>query len=77
MKTDPTISLNFDQIMQLVKQLSRAQKIRLAKELEQEAINSQLISLLNAFHTDELSQELIDTEVEAARSQLYEQSQKH
>ena len=77
MKADLNISLTFRQILDLVKQLPRQQKIRLTKELEKEAIDSKLSQILQSFKTDELSQDLIDEEVEAVRQELYERSQKH
>lgn len=77
MKADLNISLTFRQILDLVKQLPRQQKIRLTKELEKEAIDSKLSQILQSFKTDELSQEVIDGEVEAVRQELYERSQKH
>lgn len=77
MKADLNISLTFRQILELVRQLPREQKIRLTKELEKEAIDSKLSQILQSFNTDELTQELIDQEVEAVRQELYERSQKH
>ena len=76
MKADLNISLTFRQILDLVKQLPRQQKIRLTKELEKEAIDSNLSQILQSFKTDALSQEIIDEEVEAVRQELYERSQK-
>jgi hypothetical protein len=76
MKANPTISLTFQQILDLVKQLPRTQQIQLAKELEKEATGSKLSQILESFQTDELSQDLINEEVEAVRQELYEQSQK-
>ena len=77
MRADHNISLTFRQILDLVRQLPRQQKIRLTKELEKEAIDSKLSQILQSFKTDELSQDLIDEEVEAVRQELYERSQKH
>jgi hypothetical protein len=77
MKADLNISLTFRQILDLVKQLPRQQKIRLTKELEKEAIDTKLSQILQSFSTDEISQELIDQEVEAVRQERYERSQKH
>jgi len=75
MSTD-NISLTFRQILELVKKLPKRQKIRLTKELEKEVINSKLSSILESFKTDDLSQEVIDQEVEAVRTELYERSKK-
>ena len=76
MKADLNISLTFRQILDLVKQLPRDQKIRLTKELEKEAINSRLSDFLETFKTEELSEDLINQEVESVRKQLYEQAKK-
>ena len=65
------ISLNFEQILELVKQLSQADKLRLSKELEKETCERKLTELLEAFQTDELSLETINEEVETVRAQLY------
>jgi hypothetical protein len=53
------LSLDFEQILTLVKQLPSADKIRLSKELEKETLNNQLTQLLESFKTDELSWETI------------------
>jgi len=66
------INITYDQILSLVKQLPRQQKIELSKELEKESIDAQLSSLLNAFHTDELSLTTIDKETEIVRQQIYD-----
>jgi hypothetical protein len=76
MKADLNISLTFRQILNLVRQLPRQQKIRLTKELEKEAIDSKLSQILQSFQTDELSQDVIDEEVEVVRQELHEWSQK-
>ncbi len=77
MKADLNISLTFRQILDLVRQLPRQQKIKLTKELEKEGIESKLSQILQSFQTDELSQDVIDKEVEASRIELYARSQKH
>ena len=66
------MNITYDQILSLVRQLPRQQKINLTKELEKESISTQLSSLLNVFHTDELSLDVIDNEVEIVRQQIYE-----
>jgi len=77
MKTEPyTISLNFNQILDLVRQLPQNQKIKLSKELEKEAINTKLSQLLTTFRTEELSLDIIDQEVELVRQELYAKSKK-
>lgn len=66
------ISLSFNQILDLVLQLPRQQKIKLSKELEKEVIESKLTELLTEFRTDELSFDEITKEVEELRQELYE-----
>lgn len=70
MKTALQIDLTFDQILSLVKQLPKKQKIKLSKELEKEAINSKLTRLLETFKTDELDLKTIDEEVEIVRKSI-------
>jgi hypothetical protein len=76
MKADLNISLTFRQILDLVKQLPRQQKIRLTKELEKEVRESKFSEILESFQTDELSQQIIDEEVESVRQELYERPKK-
>jgi len=54
------ISLTFNQILELVKQLPFNQKIKLTKELEKETVDSILSEILEAFKTSELTQGGID-----------------
>lgn len=68
------LDLEFDQILDLVRQLPKKEKIRLSKELEREIINAKLTSLLKAFRTDSLDQQTIDNEVEIVRTELYAKS---
>jgi hypothetical protein len=68
------IDLEFSQILDLVRQLPKKQKIRLSKELEKEIIDAKLTSLLKAFETDDLDQATIDKEVEIVRAELYAKS---
>lgn len=65
------ISLNFEQILELVQQLPPADKLRLSKELEKETRNSKLTELLEAFQTDELDLDTINEEVETVRAEIY------
>lgn len=74
MKKDLNISLTYRQVFDLVRQLPRQQKLMLTRELEKEAINSKLVSILQSFKTEDLSQDIIDTEVEAVRQEIYERS---
>ena len=68
------ISLNFEQILELVKQLPPDDKLRLSEELAKETVNEKLTELLKIFKTDELDIETISEEVEAVRTELYDKS---
>ncbi|MBS3029337.1 hypothetical protein MEN41_07665 [Dolichospermum sp. ST_con] len=69
------LPLTFEQIINLVKQLSNSEKLLLSKELEKETLNKKLTELLETFQTDELSLEEITEEVEIVRSQIYARKQ--
>lgn len=69
------LSLNFEQILALVEQLSETDKIRLSKELEKKLREQKLTDLLQTFQTDDLSLEEITEEVEAVRGERYAQQQ--
>ena len=69
---DAIISLTYNQVLSLVKQLPQQQKIKLTKELEKESIGTELSLLLNTFRTGELSLDTIDEEVEIVRQQIYD-----
>lgn len=74
------ISLNFEQILELVKQLPPADKLRLSKELEKESHglaksealrDRKLTELLETFQTEELDLDTINEEVETVRAEIY------
>ena len=69
---EAVVSATYDQVLSLVKRLPRQQKIRLTEELANDSIGAKLLSLLNAFRTDELSLDTIDNEVEIVRQQIYD-----
>jgi hypothetical protein len=71
------LSLNFEQILALVKQLPYPEKLQLSQELEKEVLNSKLTVLLESFRTDELSLETIAQEVEAVRSEIHVRKTNH
>lgn len=68
------IDLEFSQILDLVKQLPKKEKIRLSKALEREIVDIKLGALLKAFKSDSLDQKTIDQEVEIVRAKLYAKS---
>jgi hypothetical protein len=65
------ISLSYSQVLELVKQLPKKDKAKLSKELAKDAIDSKLTRLLNSFSTDELTEEMINQEVENVRAEIY------
>lgn len=76
MKTALNIDITFEQILSMVKQLPKQDKLKLTKELEKEVIDSKLSKLLKAFRTNELDQETIDEEVENVRQERYEKQKR-
>ena len=76
MKTALQIDITFDQILSMVKQLPRREKLKLSKELEKEAIHSKLTRLLKAFETKELDLKTINAEVEIVRQEIYDKQKR-
>jgi predicted DNA-binding protein YlxM (UPF0122 family) len=76
MKTALQVDITYDQVLELVRQLPKKEKIKLTKELEKEGIESKLSELLKTFRAKDLSLKTINKEVEIVRQQIYE-SQKH
>jgi hypothetical protein len=72
MKTALQLEITFEQIMSLVKQLPRQQKVKLSKELEKEVIDSKLSRLMKTFKTKELDLETLNSEVEMVRQAIYD-----
>jgi len=72
MKMSLQIDLTIDQVLALVRQLPKSDKIKLTKELEKEGIESKLTGLLKTFRTTDLSLKTINEEVEIVRQQIYE-----
>lgn len=76
MKTALQVDVTFDQLLSMVRQLSRQQKLKLTKELEKEAIDSKLSRLLKTFRTKDLDLKTISREAESVRQEIYAR-QKH
>jgi hypothetical protein len=72
MKTALQIDITFEQILSMVKQLPRQQKLKLSKELEREAIDTKLTSLLKTFKAPKLDLKTISEEVEFVRKGIYD-----
>lgn len=71
MKTTLQIDISYDQVLALALQLSKAEKVKLAKGLEEQEISTRLSSLLSAFKTDELDLNMVEEEVEIVRRYIY------
>lgn len=69
---ESNLNLSFSQILELIRNLSGEQKIKISKELEKETIGSKLTELLDAFQTDKLSIDDITSEVEQVRQTLHD-----
>ncbi|MHC1775463.1 MAG: hypothetical protein AB9834_08630 [Lentimicrobium sp.] len=76
MKTALQIELTFDQILSMVRQLPKQQKIKLTKELEKEAIDSKLSRLLKTFKSKDLDLNTITEEVEIVRQENYDKQKR-
>jgi hypothetical protein len=72
MKTALQVDITFEQILSMVKQLPRQQKLKLTRELEKEAIDSKLTSLLKTFKAPKLDLKTITEEVEFVRKDIYD-----
>ncbi|UCJ14057.1 MAG: hypothetical protein JWS08_10235 [Phormidium sp. PBR-2020] len=71
--TQYQLSLSFEQVLSLVKQLPEADKLKLSEALSKELLDSKLTHLLETFKTDEISLEEITQEVETIRTEIYRQ----
>ncbi|MEO6819073.1 MAG: hypothetical protein ABI266_07000 [Ginsengibacter sp.] len=72
MKTAFQLEVTFEQVLDLVKNLPRREKIMLTRELEKEGIESKLNSLLETFRSKDLNLKTINEEVEIVRQILCE-----
>lgn len=71
--TQYQLSLSFEQVLSLVKQLLEADKLKLSEALSKELLDSKLTHLLETFKTNEISLEEITQEVETVRTEIYRQ----
>jgi hypothetical protein len=71
------LSLNFEQILNLVRQLPSVEQEKIRQELERVNREQKLNSFLTDFRADEISIEEITAEVEAVRSDIYAKQQSH
>jgi len=70
------IDITFEQILSIVRQLPRQQKIKLTKELEKELIDTKLSRLLKTFKAKDLDLKTITEEVENVRQEIYEKQKR-
>ena len=76
MKAAIQIDFTFDQVLSLVRQLPKQQKLKLTKELEKDIVGSKLSRLIKTFRADELSLDTINEEVESVRQEIYEKQKR-
>lgn len=72
MSTGVKKDFSFEQILSLVKQLPKEQKLMLSKELSKELVDNKLTYLLRSFETDQLDLDTITKEVEIVRQEMYD-----
>jgi predicted DNA-binding protein YlxM (UPF0122 family) len=71
------LPLDFEQILNLVRQLPPVEKEQIRQELEKANREQKLNSFLTDFHTEEISLAEITAEVEAVRGEIYAQQHNH
>ncbi len=71
------LPLTYNQVVSLVEQLPKKEKIKLGQKIAEEVLDESLSRLLSTFRTDTLSEETINEEVENVRAQLYARGKKH
>jgi hypothetical protein len=71
------LSLDFEQILNLVRQLPLVEQEKIRQEINKANREQKLNSFLADFHTDEISLAEITAEVESVRSDIYRQQQNH
>lgn len=70
-----SLKLEFEQVLELVQQLSQEEKIKLSQALEKDTLNQKLTEFLEVFKNDEISLDIINEEVETVRAEIYEKQQ--
>lgn len=66
-----TIDISYNQILQLLQQMPVRSQLRLGKALTRQNIRLELNQFLEAFRTDDISEEDIISEVKAVRRRRY------
>ncbi len=72
MKTAANSDLTFEQILSIVNQLPKNEKLKLAKELEKDVIDAKLSRLMKSFKADDLDLDTITAEIEIVRQEIYD-----
>ncbi len=72
-----SLPLTFNQIVYLVEQLPKREKIKLGQKIAEEMLDNTLSELLKTFKAETISEEIINEEVEIVRTQLYANRKKH
>ncbi len=67
-----SLKLEFQQVLELVQQLSQEEKIKLSQVLEKDTLNQKLTEFLEVFKNDKISLDIINEEAEAVREEIYE-----
>jgi hypothetical protein len=70
------ITLTYSQVLDIVRQLPINQKTKLSRELVKETIDKRLSEFLKTFKTDELTEDIINYEVEKVRTEIYAKKRK-
>ncbi len=76
MKTELQLEVTFEQLLSMVRQLTKKQKQKLSKELEKEVIDNKLSRLLKSFKTNELDFKTITEEAELVRQEIYDKQKR-
>lgn len=66
-----TIDISYNQIMFLLEQFPKRSQLKIGKALTRQNIRAELNHFLDAFRTDEISEEDILTKVKAVRRKRY------
>lgn len=65
------INIDYNQVLRLIEQMPVHTQLRLGRELTRRNIRSELNHFLEAFHTDELSEEDVLTACKAVRRERH------
>lgn len=66
-----TINISYDQVLMLLQQLPVRTQLKIGRALTRQNIRAELEQFLKTFHTDEVSEDDILSEVKAVRRERY------